>query len=80
MVRIEGEPFRLVRPALADEPELAHLQVFDVDFDTSKPLLRWLGVQMQTILIVYHGSKETGRMTGPPIRRWTKQLLETFAR
>lgn len=28
-------------------PEFAHLQVFDVDFDTSKPLLRQLGVQTQ---------------------------------
>ena len=44
-------------------PEFANLKVFDVDFDTSKPLLRQLGVQMQSTLIVYHGAKETGRMT-----------------
>ena len=33
-------------------PEFANLKVFDVDFDTSKPLLRQLGVQTQSTLIV----------------------------
>ena len=45
-------------------PEFKDLQVFDVDFDTSKPLLRTLGVQMQSTMIVYHGSTEAGRATG----------------
>ncbi len=45
-------------------PEFKDLQVFDVDFDTSKPLLRKLGVQMQSTMIVYHGDKEQGRETG----------------
>ncbi len=58
-------------------PEFAHLQVFDVDFDTSKPLLRQLGVQMQSTLIVYHGAKETGRMTGATDPAVIKRLLET---
>ena len=39
-------------------PEFVHLQVFDVDFDTSKPLLRHLGMQMQSTLIVYHGARK----------------------
>jgi thioredoxin 1 len=60
-------------------PEFAHLQVFDVDFDTSKPLLRQLGVQMQSTLIVYHGAKETGRMTGATDPAVIKRLLETSA-
>ena len=34
------------------------------DFDTSKPLLHKLGVQMQSTMIVYHGAKEEGRETG----------------
>jgi thioredoxin len=59
--------------------EFAHLQVFDVDFDTSKPLLRQLGVQMQSTLIVYHGAKETGRMTGATDPQVIKRLLETSA-
>ena len=45
-------------------PEFKDLQVFNVDFDTSKPLLRTLGVQMQSTMIVYHGGKEEGRATG----------------
>ena len=45
-------------------PEFADLQVFNVDFDSSKPLLRTLGVQQQSTMIVYHGAKETGRATG----------------
>lgn len=60
-------------------PEFAHLCVFDVDFDTSKPLLRQLRVQMQSTLIVYHGAKETGRMTGATDPAVIKRLLETSA-
>ena len=45
-------------------PEFKDLQVFDVDFDTSKPLLQTLGVRMQSTMIVYHGGKEAGRATG----------------
>ena len=54
-------------PILADlytQPEFKDLQVFNVDFDTSKPLLHTLGVQMQSTMIVYHGAKEEGRATG----------------
>ena len=50
--------------ALYATPEFKDLQVFDVDFDTSKPLLQTLRVQMQSTLIVYHGATEEGRGTG----------------
>ncbi len=50
--------------ALYATPEFKDLQVFDVDFDTSKPLLQTLGVQMQSTMIVYHGATEEGRATG----------------
>jgi thiol-disulfide isomerase/thioredoxin len=70
---------RPILPQLYGTPEFAHLQVFDVDFDTSKPLLRQLGVQMQSTLIVYHGAKETGRMTGATDPAVIKQLLQTSA-
>ena len=55
------------RPILSElytTPEFKDLQVFNVDFDTSKPLLRKLGVQMQSTMIVYHGATEEGRSTG----------------
>jgi thiol-disulfide isomerase/thioredoxin len=59
--------------------EFSNLHVFDVDFDKSKPLLRQLGVQMQSTLIVYHGPKETGRITGATDPAVIKRLLETSA-
>jgi len=57
--------------------EFKSLRVFDVDFDTSKPLLHRLDVQMQSTLIVYHGTKETGRLTGATDPRVIRRLLET---
>jgi thioredoxin 1 len=70
---------RPILQQLYTTPEFAHLQVFDVDFDTSKPLLRQLGVQTQSTLIIYHGTKETGRMTGATDAAVIKRLLETSA-
>ena len=70
---------RPILQQLYGTPEFASLKVFDVDFDTSKPLLRQLGVQMQSTLIIYHGTKETGRMTGATDPAVIKRLLETSA-
>ena len=70
---------RPILQQLYAEPEFAKLRVFDVDFEKSKPLLRKLGVQMQSTLIVYHGDKETGRVTGATDPAVIKRLLETSA-
>jgi thioredoxin 1 len=70
---------RPILQQLYETPAFANLKVFDVDFDTSKALLRQLGVQMQSTLIVYHGAKETGRMTGATDPAVIKKLLETSA-
>ncbi len=40
------------------------LVAFDIDFDTSKTLLRQLHVAQQSTLIVYKGKQEAGRSTG----------------
>jgi thioredoxin 1 len=64
---------------LYEMPEFKRLQVFNVDFDTSKPLLRRLDVRMQSTLIVYHGTRETGRLTGATDSDIIKHLLETSA-
>lgn len=61
---------------LEADPTLAHLQVFDVDFDTQKDVLRALGVQMQSTLIVYHGKAERGRSTGVVDEGKLKDLLD----
>ncbi len=55
---------RPILSGLYDTPEFKTLRVFTVDFDSSKPLLHTLGVQMQSTMIVYHGAKEEGRATG----------------
>jgi len=70
---------RPILQQLYTTPEFSNLHVFDVNFDTSKPLLRRLGVQEQSTLIVYHGVKETGRMTGATDPMVIKRLLETSA-
>jgi thioredoxin len=49
---------------LEGEPKYKNLVAFDVDFDTSKALLRKLHVAQQSTLIVYKGKKEMGRSTG----------------
>ena len=59
---------RLILQQLYGTPEFAHLQVFDVDFDTSKPLLRRLGVQMQSTLIIYHGTRKPAASITATIR------------
>ncbi|MEJ2432761.1 MAG: thioredoxin family protein [Pseudolabrys sp.] len=45
-------------------PKFKSLVVLNIDFDSSKPLLRKLHVAMQSTLIVYKGKKEVGRSTG----------------
>ncbi len=68
---------RPILSQLYDTPEFKQLHVFTVDFDTSKPLLRELKVQMQSTLIVYHGNHETARATGVTDAGAIKKLLET---
>lgn len=53
------------RPVIAAlENEHPRLVVLEIDFDTSKDLLKKFGVQYQSTLIVFKGSKEVGRSTG----------------
>ncbi len=45
-------------------PEFAGLQVFNVDFDRQKDVVRAMGANMQSTLIVFMGSAEKGRSVG----------------
>jgi len=66
------------RPILAKlsaEPAFRDLQVFDVDFDTQKELLRTMGVQKQSTFIVYHGAAERDRSTGETNEAAIRALL-----
>jgi thiol-disulfide isomerase/thioredoxin len=49
---------------LATDPRFAKMAVFEVDFDSRKDVLKELGVQKQSTLIVYKGQTEMGRSTG----------------
>lgn len=63
--------------ALPAAPEFAGLTIFSVDFDTQKDVLRALGVQKQSTLIVFAGSKETGRAIGETDPYAIRKLVAT---
>jgi thioredoxin len=49
---------------LKDKPELAKLTVFKVDFDNQPDVVKSFGARMQSTLIAYKGTTETGRSAG----------------
>lgn len=49
---------------LSGQARFKDLQIFKVDFDSQKDVLKSLNVQMQSTLIVFKGGKEVGRSTG----------------
>ncbi len=49
---------------LSGQARFKNLQIFKVDFDSQKDVLKSLNVQMQSTLIVFKGGKEVGRSTG----------------
>ena len=61
---------------LAADPRFKDLQIFDIDFDTQKALLRSLNVRMQSTLIAYKGATETGRSVGETQPEWIEGLVE----
>jgi thioredoxin 1 len=50
--------------SFADEPVNSDLVIFDVDFDSQKPVVRAFGAQMQSTLIAFKGKAETARSVG----------------
>jgi thioredoxin 1 len=60
---------------LTSEPKYADLQVFKIDFDTQKDLLKKLNVRMQSTLIVYKRGAEVGRSVGDTNRDSIAELL-----
>jgi thiol-disulfide isomerase/thioredoxin len=49
---------------LSAEPKYKDVVRFEIDFDSQKDLLRRFKVQMQSTLIAFKGSHETGRSAG----------------
>ncbi|MFH1553756.1 MAG: thioredoxin family protein [Pseudomonadota bacterium] len=50
--------------ALAAQPETKALVIFEVDFDTQKPVVRSFNAQSQSTLIAFRGKTETARSVG----------------
>lgn len=61
---------------LAAEPRFRDLRVFTIDFDTQKDLLRRFEARMQSTLIAFKGSIETGRSVGETQAEWIEGLVE----
>ena len=67
------------RPILAGleaDPAFKDLVVYQVDFDAQKDVVRAMGAQMQSTLIVFRGGQEKGRSTGDTAPASIKALLE----
>ena len=61
---------------LMAEPTFNDLVVYHVDFDSQKDVVRAMGAQMQSTLVVFHGGAEKGRSTGDTNAASIKALLE----
>src|SRR6516165_1860134 len=66
------------KPILSElmaEPKFKDLIYFVVDFDTQKDAVKLFGAQMQSTLIDFKGTKETGRSVGDTERSLIAALL-----
>lgn len=61
---------------LTAQPKFKELAVFRLDFDKQKAELKRLGVQSQSTLVVFKGTKETGRSVGDTQRVTIAILLD----
>ncbi|TXN28190.1 thioredoxin family protein [Methylobacterium sp. WL19] len=67
------------KPILAKleaNPKFKDLQVFDVDFDSRKDVVKQFGATMQSTLITFKGEKETGRSAGETKPEAISSLLD----
>ena len=67
------------KPVIAEllsRPDLKGFQVFTIDFDSQKELLKRFGVRIQSTLIVYKGRQEAGRSTGETDKQKIAALLQ----
>ncbi|GJD93645.1 thioredoxin family protein [Methylobacterium iners] len=61
---------------LKAEPRFKDLQVFEIDFDSQKALLRRFDARMQSTLVVFKGRTEAGRSVGETQAEWIEALVE----
>ena len=66
------------KPILSEvmaDPKFKDMIYFVVDFDTQKDAVRFFGAQMQSTLIAFKGTRETGRSVGDTERSSIAGLL-----
>jgi len=66
------------RPILSDllaEPKFKNLAYFVVDFDSQKDAVKYFGARMQSTLIAFKGTTETGRSVGDTDRTSIAALM-----
>ena len=61
---------------LTQDPRFKDLQVFDVDFDSRKDVLKGFNARMQSTLIAFKGETEVGRSVGETQPEWIEGLVE----
>ncbi|PNG27418.1 thioredoxin family protein [Methylocella silvestris] len=57
-------------------PRFDELQIFTIDFDTQKELMRRFGATLQSTLIGFKGPQEIGRSIGETQSEWIESLLD----
>jgi len=62
---------------LSAKPEFKTLVIFTVDFDNQKDAVRGFGARMQSTLIGFKGTKETGRSVGDTEEPSIEHLLQS---
>ena len=67
---------RPILSQLMTDPAFKDLVVYQVDFDHQKDVVRALGAQMQSTLVVFRGAVEKGRSTGDTNAECIKALLQ----
>jgi thiol-disulfide isomerase/thioredoxin len=65
---------------LSAKPEFKKLIIFRVDFDKQKEAVRGFDARMQSTLVGFHGTKETGRSVGDTKEPSIEHLLESTLR
>jgi thioredoxin 1 len=62
---------------LKDKPEFAKLTIFKVDFDNQPDVVKSFGARMQSTLVAYKGTTETGRSAGDTDAKSIEALLSS---
>ena len=66
-----------VLDSLSKKPDLAAIEVFDVDFDTQADVMKSFKANSQSTLIAFSGATETGRLAGATKSEDIEALLKT---